>query len=373
MSLAVYVALFAAMILPFAHRRAETTIRPPEKPGVSVTYVAFLDARRLMVAYGSWEAGRLPGQVGVWDVRTGRQERLLLPQVPDLRAVAVSPDGLRMATGGLFSNTLQVWDLREHKPVATLTSDPYAQFAFSQEGRTLALITEQPRIEFPHIEVDLYALPSGTMRPLEGSEGTTALAFSPAGPILAIALAQYHRPFVLGGDNPLTAQVRLLDTTTGQAARTLEGGNALIRWLVFSQDGQRLAACCAGGTIRVWSAGTGNLLQTVKEEGVSPFVGGPGLQGAAPIAFSPDGHRLASALNAGQLSLWNLDTASLEKTFRNRSPWALLLNCAFSADGKTLAVGGTNGCVWVWDIASGRLKRRWTLKCPPQELRPHAP
>jgi hypothetical protein len=48
------------------------------------------------------------GEIKVWDAETGRELLTLQGHTGDVRTVAFSPDGQRLASGGLFDPTVRV-------------------------------------------------------------------------------------------------------------------------------------------------------------------------------------------------------------------------------------------------------------------------
>ena len=82
------------------------------------------------------------------------------------------------------------------------------------------------------------------------------------------------------------------------------------------------------------------------------------------VAFSPDGHRLASAVFfddvALDVTIW--DPASAEVRTIPQVAATEIRSLAFSPDGRTLAVGGwrlSSGFVDLFDLESGKMTRSW--------------
>ncbi|MFG1755317.1 WD40 repeat domain-containing protein, partial [Streptosporangium sandarakinum] len=82
------------------------------------------------------------------------------------------------------------------------------------------------------------------------------------------------------------AQANLATLLSRPARAVLTGHTGLVRSVVFSPDGERLASAGADGTVRIWNAATGRQIG-------APLTGHTGL--VFSVAFSPDGERLASA------------------------------------------------------------------------------
>ena len=66
------------------------------------------------------------------------------------------------------------------------------------------------------------------------------------------------------------------------------------------------------------------------------------------MAFSPDGRLLATTDSSAGVHLWDAETGQLRTTLKagreRRMP------VAFAPDGLTVAAGGGNGSVVIWDV-----------------------
>ena len=146
---------------------------------------------------------------------------------------------------------------------------------------------------------------------------------------------------VVFGDD--TGKLHLLELATGKRLRTLELPEVGFSQVVYSSDGQRLAA---GGSTKseihvvVWSTGTGEIehqWQYAKGRDVHANV--------EALSFSLDGNRLAACVFR-RSECWVFDLSKNEQIMKVRHPGVYGL--CLRSDGETLVSAGWDRKIRVW-------------------------
>ncbi len=294
-----------------------------------------------------WMLGlALPGLYGEFIKPFNRTARLLLvsdgtqlhsleDHVGAAETLAFSPNGQILASG--FSDgTIRFWRVGDFAPLRSIhQGSEVTSLGFSQDSQYLASSGRDGGIR-------LWRISDGALvYRLEQPDGLMcSLAFSPDGQVLATA----------------GTKVQLWNASDGTLIRTLEKweGFTYNVEVDFSSDGKTLAAS-ADGMLRVWRVIDGAVL----------WKAGSDESFASPIDFAPDGTTLAvgfmsdPSLSNKNLNGYIRDTTDGRILFSlatEEDIWSKVNSLAFSPDGHLLASYGEQNhdiVVRLWNAQDG--------------------
>ena len=292
-----------------------------------------------------------------------------------VRALAVSQDGTRLASGG-FDTTAIVWSLasgnaqqvlRFHEgAVNAVVLLPDGRIATSGEDARIAIW--QPNGGEPAVVLEGHTAP------------VAALAVSPGGKMLASA----------SWDNT----VRLWPLPGGPA-RVLEGHQQNVNGVAFTPDGQSVVSAGYDLTLRIWPvsgagsprivtlptplnavavAANGDIV-TAGASGKVHILSSEGLPlvevDAAPVpiialALSADGRLVAASSIRGAVAIIDRSSAKLLRTLVG--PGLPAWSVAFLPDGETVLTGGTDRLIRRWNAMTGEHLGDVAMAGPPDPL-----
>jgi WD40 repeat protein len=251
-------------------------------------------------------------------------------------SIAFAPDGQTLAAAS--SDTMQVWQVATAKRLHTHTTEgiyPRA-VAFAPDGKTLASAGLNGLIR-------LWDPIAGKERPVCGPRiSFAALTFAAGGRELASVAGSVGR---------------VLDARTGKELRKLDLGEGGAASQTISPDGRTLAVVHGDRAIHLLDVATGKELRTLEV---------PEGGGVERLCFSADGKGLAAAEGSSRTSLWLWELESGRRTDCIRpSDASFYVALAWAPDGRTLISRNVSGAVHVWEVRTGKERRRIALDSRP--------
>jgi len=162
-----------------------------------------------------------------------------------------------------------------------------------------------------------------------GDSGVGLAAFSPSGEQVA----------TVGSEN----EILIWDSETGEIIVSIP--NAFVEAgidLSFDPLGRFIAGVGFDeGTVKLWSASTGELLFTLAAHTDSVF----------RVDFSPDGALMATGSADQTVKLWNVESTQVTQTLTGHTD--TVLDSRFTPDSRYLISSGRDGTIRMWDIESG--------------------
>jgi WD40 repeat protein/serine/threonine protein kinase len=258
--------------------------------------------------------------VKLWSAADGREIVSFQGHSQWVLALAFSPDGGQLVTAS-NDKTVRLWDVGSGKEVQAMAGHrPWAcAVAFSPDGKTIASGGGDHSIK-------LWEAASGrVIRDVAAhSLPVWSLSYSSDGSLLASA----------SGDRT----IKLWDIQGGFEVRCLKGHLGPVMAVAFSPDGKTLVSGSQDQTVRLWEAATGREIRS--------FAGHR--HSVSTVVFSPGGKYLASAGADQTIRLWDVETGKEIKSLIGHR--GSIFSVAFSPDGKRLASGSEDSTLRIWGV-----------------------
>jgi len=235
--------------------------------------------------------------IQLWDISKNQKLRQVKPSIPNVRSLALSPGGQRLAAGG-EGNVVQIWNVATGKEVQKL-------------GRKLSKDHEW--------FVDY-------------------LNFSPDGAMLAVKRV-FYPSWIIGIDPRNPSEMYFWDLRTGKERDHFRHFKEWCEWVAFSPDGKTMVTTAQTSRYDLWfwEIATGEKLGWI--EGDKQFL---------TAVFSPSGRILAAGAEDGRVLLCDVNTGKMRRNLTgHRGP---VHHLSFSGDGRFLASESSDGTGLIWDL-----------------------
>jgi WD40 repeat protein len=307
---------------------ATATLRHRFRRSAWVTAVAFSADGTLLAS------GHDDGKVRIWNTTDFTCLHEINAHSMPISAIAFQPSGAQIASAG-EDRIVRVWNTANEEKLAEFRShtDRIPALSWSADGSLLVSAGWDTSARVWKLDA---ADPQMLLN--SHSDQVMMLAFAPHGTLLATADSDYD---IHLWSDPLQAKVR----------HVLQGHGDEVRTMAFNADGSRLASAGADRVVHIWDTTTGQLLA------------GPNPHGRHAIAIrtAAEGQLELASTGGPAFRLWNADTAAELPPSNDGSAYSI----AASADGRWLAVGGTDIFTRLYDRTQPGVMRKLEATKPP--------
>jgi eukaryotic-like serine/threonine-protein kinase len=248
--------------------------------------------------------------VWVWSLPAGKETRHWAEPQKDSLAMALSPDGIRVAavrspSHSLRRRTLDLWNAATGEQLPTLKEYPTSieppRLVFSPDGKLLAESATDGNLTVwdaaKRTRLWTFSVPGAQgQRPARGRRWVQAFAFSTDSRELALVTAPITTLGTLGPPTFGPIKVTLVEASTGEETGEFSPGDVSLQDLSYQPDGRWLALGCNDGTIRLADRKDGTIFTVLRGHGGA----------ITQVGFTPDGRQLLSCGLDGEVCVWDM-------------------------------------------------------------------
>ena len=342
----------------------------------------------------------------IWNAQTGKQLLTLEKHTEEIDSIVFSPNGQQLAIAS--GEEVLMWDAQTGNYLYKVQGQNFLEHAgnrtnlvFSPEGQRLATVSDDKVLIWNAQTGKSKSFPDLS---LPENSKVSSMAFSADGKLLATALEEEVLMWNVQTGESLPSLPKKVESVVfnpnGKQLATASKNTVLIwniqaetkfyyyyplepedtvKSIVFSSDGQKLAAVLDNKTVQVWNIPISESLSSVAELRILMRKSGRSIvdlsltlasktlrihqsplytiQGhtadISAVVFSPDNQKLATASEDKTAQIWDAKTGNFLHELQGHTDG--LFSVAFSPDGQQLATASRDLTVSLWTVTPDEL------------------
>lgn len=262
-----------------------------------------------------------------WELDSGLMKRIIGNHPYGVCSLAINPSKNFLVSGG-NDYLIRIWDLRNGREINSIEGHlgEVTGVAVTQDGRTIISGAIDGKIKL----WDLQRLEPNVKFDNRG-EYIFSVAISPDG------------GFVATGS--IDERIRVWEISTGKVMFTcLHGG--WVETVAYSSDGRFLYSGSEVG-LKVWDSRNGELITDFEE----------GLYSVTKVVASKSDHCIAYEDHRKCIDVWDINKKQITHTFRGFDEYHLTF--AISSDNNFLAIQSGRNTIVIYDLISGEINKKF--------------
>ncbi|MCM2371887.1 WD40 domain-containing protein [Aporhodopirellula aestuarii] len=273
----------------------------------SIKCIAVSPDGKTAASVGGWPQG--DGTLRLWNLQTGELLHTLSAARMYAMAVAFTPNGQRVISGG--EQQVRVWDVE--------TGELLREFQTNGKTSGIAALADSQRIVIGDVAgVSQWNIDTGELLRTYGGITT-------GGRQLDVSLSGDGRRLISGDERNA---VHVWDLETGDQLLHLTDLSAAVESAALDSDGSHAAFATRQGELVIYSLKT--LTRSLSFAGHTERINS--------VRYSPNGTRLATAGHDGLIRIWNAETGESIATLTGHAN--IVWSAVYTPDGQSILAGG---------------------------------
>ncbi|MGD1937528.1 MAG: hypothetical protein ACFCA4_08240 [Cyanophyceae cyanobacterium] len=291
--------------------------------------------------------------IKIWSTN-GTLQQTLVGHTDRVTSVAFNPDGVGLISAS-YDTTVRLWQLQSPMPNRQRHGDRIYGMDISPDGDRIVTGSVDGEIKLMHRggTLDRIISPSNSSE----TEGIYDTVFHPASQVFAVVSEQSGTQlWSIQGDLQRAFGIRC--EGGDQGCDRASSDKIASTSVAFAPDGERVAIAYEDGAIQLWTT-DGDMIQALEKpasekQRLNLEVQDQPLLKINRVIFSPDGQHIAAASNDGTIHLWNSEGKFLRHITGHAN---YVSDIAFSPDSQRLASAGGDKVAYVWDLGGKQVNQ----------------